>query len=655
MLIVGGKSLYSLEFKEVVRCYRLLLMNMFSKDAGIGMDSSVVHSLDFIVTPALIVCAGLLCCLIVLVHQRLARNDQSAACIAHDLHCPSAKLILSNHGDEVVYANRQASEVLPIEYAHQSWAFQLPQIGEELSKFIHNHQEAAIEGVLWDSDLLPDLQQVLVYARSGQYQGKTCLFVTLYRDARRMSAYSQLASDLQRFTDAFNSLPNFVHFKDLDNRLLGCNRAWANFHGLTPEGVKGKRLSDVLTREELSAEEQLDQGVLQGNMAQRQGWVSLPSGEQRLLEMHSYPLLNQAQEVQGVMSISTDVTNWHNLNRKLEQENQQRINTEQMLEQQNNLIRTVFNSSLDPIGFFDSDGYLTGGNQPFAEMFGLNQEDIAGKRVQDVLPDGQGQRHWQENQLILATGEEKCYEELVLLADDRQVWYEVRKGPYDDESSGESGVILVARDVTERKQTEQQLADAIMQLEELSFVDALTQVANRRSFDEKLTQLWLTHRREQGPLSLILLDIDCFKQFNDNYGHQSGDVALRKVAEVISGTTKRSTDLVARYGGEEFAILLPQTEKEGASKVAGDLLASLKACAIEHEYSEVDAHLTISIGVATIVPQANMDYGDLIEAADMALYQAKRTGRNKFCVAPASEGGKVRHLPSDKAAIVAQA
>ncbi len=107
----------------------------------------------------------------------------------------------------------------------------------------------------------------------------------------------------------------------------------------------------------------------------------------------------------------------------------------------------------------------------------------------------------------------------------------------------------MARDVTERKMAEQQLADAIMELQELSFIDSLTKVANRRSFDEQLRKLWHSHIREQKPLTLILCDIDNFKAFNDNYGHQQGDYALREVAKVFRSVVKRETDEVARYGG----------------------------------------------------------------------------------------------------------
>jgi diguanylate cyclase (GGDEF)-like protein/PAS domain S-box-containing protein len=594
------------------------------------MDSSIIQLLNS--DPFGLVVSMLFGSLATFAFCRLYRPSRHMAGMAHNRNSMSAKLILRRSG-HIVYANQQACELLPIEASKRHWSFKPKSLGRELSKAVFDQQACEQNGYIWNSKLCPELKHILLYSRKGRYLGKPCHFINLYQDTHRAYEIERLSAELQSFTDAFNSLPNLVHFKDLNGHIIGCNRSWANAYGLTPEGIKGKCLADVATREELAAEELLDQGVMEGHVAQRQGWVNMLGGEQRLLEMNSYPLLNKRQELQGVMSISTDVTNWHNLNRKLEQENQQRIATEQMLEKQNSLIRTVFNSSSDPIGFFDKMGYLTGGNQPFAEMFGLTQDELIGRRVQDVLTDGQGERHWVENQAILATGEDKCYEELVVFEDGRQIWYEVRKGSYLDDSSGASGIILVARDVSERKQTEQQLADAIMQLQELSFVDALTQVANRRSFDEKMSQLWLTHRRDKSELGLILIDIDCFKQYNDNYGHQSGDHALRSVASIISKTMKRSSDLVARYGGEEFAILLPSTDISGASRVAQELLEAIESAQIDHHFSEAARYLTISVGVASIIPDPKADYGDLVQAADIALYRAKRGGRNRYCVA----------------------
>lgn len=174
----------------------------------------------------------------------------------------------------------------------------------------------------------------------------------------------------------------------------------------------------------------------------------------------------------------------------------------------------------------------------------------------------------------------------------------------------------------------QQLEQANQELKRLATQDGLTQVANRRYFDEYLAQEWQRAQREKDPISLILCDVDYFKRYNDTYGHQEGDQCLQQVATVMSQLIKRSTDLVARYGGEEFAIILPNTPPEGAMQLAEHLRTQIHKLQIPHISSSVSYYITLSLGVATIIPSQEMSVSSLIQAADVALYSAKQRGRN---------------------------
>lgn len=176
----------------------------------------------------------------------------------------------------------------------------------------------------------------------------------------------------------------------------------------------------------------------------------------------------------------------------------------------------------------------------------------------------------------------------------------------------------------------QQLQQANQELQRLASSDGLTKVANRRCFDEYLAQEWLRSAREQMPLSLILCDVDCFKSYNDTYGHLAGDDALRQVAKAIAQAVKRPADLVARYGGEEFAIVLPHTGAEGVVKVAQEIQANVTSLQIPHAHSHVQAVITLSLGIATTVPHPQSSPATLIAAADQGLYQAKAQGRDRF-------------------------
>ena len=178
----------------------------------------------------------------------------------------------------------------------------------------------------------------------------------------------------------------------------------------------------------------------------------------------------------------------------------------------------------------------------------------------------------------------------------------------------------------------EQLQDANEELTRLATSDGLTQVANRRRFDQYLQQEWQRMMRDRSPMSLILCDIDFFKLYNDTYGHQDGDDCLKQVAKILDRAAKRSIDLAARYGGEEFAIILPNTDQEGALRVAKGIQTAMNDKAIPHRGSKIKETLSLSMGIATTVPHNIIAPEMLITAADRALYQAKEAGRDQFRV-----------------------
>lgn len=171
-------------------------------------------------------------------------------------------------------------------------------------------------------------------------------------------------------------------------------------------------------------------------------------------------------------------------------------------------------------------------------------------------------------------------------------------------------------------------------LSRLSMCDGLMGIANRRRFDEYFDQEWKRAIRSLTPLSLLMMDIDFFKFFNDHYGHVEGDNCLKIVAQTLAESLQRPTDIVARYGGEEFVVVLPDTDVSGALFVARRLLDSVNSLCIPHAYSSVAAHLTISCGAATMLPCKDLSKEDLIKQADELLYEAKQAGRNQIRSTP---------------------
>lgn len=188
------------------------------------------------------------------------------------------------------------------------------------------------------------------------------------------------------------------------------------------------------------------------------------------------------------------------------------------------------------------------------------------------------------------------------------------------------------RRLIQQYRLELQLRQMNQQLQRLAVIDGLTQVANRRRFEEYLLQEWRRGIREQSPLALIICDIDYFKNYNDHYGHQAGDRCLQRVASILTQSLYRSTDLVVRYGGEEFAIILPITALSGALEIAERITLMMQKMAIPHEASPVAPIVTFSFGLASVCPSTNALPSDLVFAADQALYEAKKMGRNQIKV-----------------------
>lgn len=183
-------------------------------------------------------------------------------------------------------------------------------------------------------------------------------------------------------------------------------------------------------------------------------------------------------------------------------------------------------------------------------------------------------------------------------------------------------------DITEKRRYLAKLDDLNAQLLALTHTDPLTNIANRRAYDERLNYEIAAAGRSGQPLSLLVIDIDDFKAYNDHYGHEKGDNALVRIAEAIQQALPRTTDFVARYGGEEFVVLLQSTGQEGAARVAKRILKNVRTKHIRHDYSTGTGEMTVSIGIATQYPEIS----GLFEQADRAMYCAKQSGKHRFAV-----------------------
>lgn len=219
-----------------------------------------------------------------------------------------------------------------------------------------------------------------------------------------------------------------------------------------------------------------------------------------------------------------------------------------------------------------------------------------------------------------------------------RLYLAIDAGPIYDDAGQLIAVVETLRDITAQKVAQDEL-------ERLATCDGLTGVANRRSFDTVLNTECRRVSREARSLSLLMIDVDFFKRYNDAYGHLAGDECLRQVAEAMRRVTQRASDTVARYGGEEFAILLPATEPDGAVIVAERIRAAVESLKLPHAQSDVGPYVTVSIGVGSVDASQSAPPTNLIAAADSALYQAKREGRNRVVGSARTGAGQEQASP----------
>ncbi len=314
----------------------------------------------------------------------------------------------------------------------------------------------------------------------------------------------------------------------------------------------------------------------------------------------------------------------------------ERKHAEQSREFHHSLIRAIHEVSPAGILVVDENGNVVSINRRFAEVWRVSAPGTsASQREAIIAPD----------ERLLAQCVEETKDPKGFLKRVRELYadhdatdeceVEMKDGrtlerfstSLQSEGGQYLGRVWFFTDITERKRAEQQLQSAYKSVAALSAVDSLTGLANRRRFDESLTLEWRRAIRENTPISLMLVDVDHFKSYNDTYGHLQGDDCLRQIACSALNSVARPGDLVSRYGGDEFTIILANTENEGAMKVGNAVCARVRDCGLRHDTNPRGV-VTVSVGCATIIPKAGLEASTLIDLADRALYSAKRDGRD---------------------------
>ncbi|GEM_PF-1015015 len=440
---------------------------------------------------------------------------------------------------------------------------------------------------------------------------------------------------LEKMPDAFayHKIITDQSGEPVDYLLLDCNKAFEEITGLKRSEVLGRPITEIFPGIENS----------EFDWIKKYGEVAL-NGTSIHFEQYSEPLdawyeVSAYSEKRGFfVTVFRDVTERREIEKKLR--------TSEMR------YRTLHDAHQDVICRWKPDTTLTFANDNYCDLFGL-EGDLSEYRWIDFLPEAEQSKMKETLSELIADPKNLTYEHKVVSASGEIRWYQWKDTPiYDGDRLVEFQ--STGRDITKLKeieeklqeknrkleQTENKLRAANLSLEKLSRRDSLTELGNRREFDRKFEDEWERMNREGAPISLIIFDIDHFKNYNDHYGHPEGDRILHEIGQTIARGARRPADCAARIGGEEFALILPYTGATGAENVANEVLNNVRGLHLQHSYSNTADVVTISAGVATCVPGVDNSLGELLIDADRALYRAKSDGRN--CVR--STNGKMKAI-----------
>lgn len=409
----------------------------------------------------------------------------------------------------------------------------------------------------------------------------------------------------------YNHTPSYM--MDVDGNFTHVNDAIEEITGFKREDLIGAPYVPFVTPSYVESTNMYFQRVINGESLTFESEIVQKQGTLVYLQVNLTPIIIDG-EITGAVGIAFDKT-------------KEKRSERQLLESENRY-RSLIHLSPEAI-FVHSPQQIELVNDKLVEFFGVKgKEDLLGKTVFDFLHPDDAQMVTENMELGFKDASFLNHrDELRFIRLDGNV-VTAKVSASLIEYSGSMAIMGVLYDITEKKEVDRKLLEAHELLIKLSNLDGLTGIPNRRSYNEQIQKDWELALKNNETLSLLMIDIDCFKLYNDAYGHLQGDTCLKAVATSIQDYLNPTGEFVARYGGEEFTVILRNASSERILEVANSLRSNIEALQIPHAQSTIGPHVTISVGVATGSPSSGQSLHDLMQYADRALYESKRGGRN---------------------------
>lgn len=442
--------------------------------------------------------------------------------------------------------------------------------------------------------------------------------------------------ELKDFLDFFNVLPAGMAIFDSKQNILVSNRSFGMIWDIDEEGIHDGKLrnrrylrtdgSSMPWEEFPHVIADKDQRIVKSTVV----GLEKEDGSIVWIEICAAPLhMAKASSVIVTREVSDRMRDLAAL-----------CQSEQNLQLLSNELEAILDHLPGLVFFKDKDNNFLRVNKYVADAYKREKKELEGVNLYDLHTKDEADKYLQDDLEVINSGEAKLHIEEPWETVDGLRWVSTSKIPFIDNNGEIIGIIGISMDITDRKRADLLIEELIHRLEKEkdfaeknALTDGLTGIPNRRYLDDTLKREFLRMKRTRNLLSVIILDIDNFKKFNDLYGHLAGDDCLRKVAATLQSTTGRASDFVARFGGEEFVIILPDTKNYGARIFAERIRKAVEDLSIPHEDSDTGNVVTVSLGVVTAHPEKAESLEKILELADNALYTAKKNGRNRFEVA----------------------